>query len=249
MRPPVIRALCFDQGGTLLYRVPLPDRGRADFEAMLRLAGVSGDPGEWGRRWSDRDKEYKRWSLETRQEATEEVIWGKWMLPEAPKDRIEEHCSELTLLFSHSKGERVFREDALPTLKALHHRGFKLGLVTNTVSRLLVPEELSRAGLTPYFDAVIMSSITGSRKPEPEMFLEVCRRLGVSADATAYVGDAPDRDVIGPRRAGYGMTVLLSPSGEPRKEDLPPDHRPDKMVGTLHELLTLFPPGNDPEEY
>ena len=101
-----------------------------------------------------------------RVEATEEVIWTKWMLSDVPSDRLLRHFDELTLLFSHSKGERVFRDDAAATIAELHNRGYKLAVITNTVSRTLVPAELREAGVWDYMSAHTMSSVTGIRKPD-----------------------------------------------------------------------------------
>jgi len=239
-----IDAICFDQGGTLLYRIPLPDRGRADILKIMEIGGIDGDPESFARELSARDKKYKRWSHEARIEASEEVIWTEWMLPESDRETIELRSGDLTLLFSHSKGERVFREDAAHTIHELFRRGYRLGLITNTVSRTLVPEELGDAGIKEYIEAFSMSSVTGIRKPDPAMFIDVADELGIEPRRCAYIGDAPDRDILGPRQAGYGLSILLLGATVDDINALPEDQRPDLGISSLSELLNYFPPLN-----
>jgi 4-nitrophenyl phosphatase len=51
-------------------------------------------------------------------------------------------------------------------------------------------------------------------KPEPPLFRIALRRLGVTADRAAMVGDSLESDVAGGRGAGM-RTVLYSPAGAP----------------------------------
>jgi 4-nitrophenyl phosphatase len=64
-------------------------------------------------------------------------------------------------------------------------------------------------------------------KPEPEMFEEALRRLGVPPDCTAMVGDRWDTDIAGAARCGI-VTIAVT-TGVCRDEELrgaepPPDH-------------------------
>ena len=50
--------------------------------------------------------------------------------------------------------------------------------------------ELWRAGpLAGYVDVEVFSSEVGLRKPQPEIYLLECERLGVEPGACLYVGD------------------------------------------------------------
>jgi len=53
---------------------------------------------------------------------------------------------------------------------------------------------------------LVYSEEVGLRKPDPEIFLHACRRLGVEAGATMYVGDNLATDVQG--AAAVGMTTV-----------------------------------------
>jgi putative hydrolase of the HAD superfamily len=54
--------------------------------------------------------------------------------------------------------------------------------------------------------------VEGVEKPDPEIFLRACRRMGVEPGAALYVGDLYPVDVLGARSAGM-EALLLDPMG------------------------------------
>ncbi len=235
-----VSVICFDQGGTLLYRVPLEDSGMADYLSIMEIAGIDGDPGAFGKKLNENDKKYKAWSLSSNIEGSEEDIWTRWLLPNIDSKKLADYYDELTLLFSHSKGDRIFRPDAEPTIAELHRRGYKIAVITNTVSLTLVPYELKKGEIWKYINALSMSSVKKNRKPLPDMFLEIAEKLKVNPCNCVYVGDAPNRDVAGPRAAGYALSILLKEDPEFEIESLPPEYKPDMLISSLEELLDIF---------
>ncbi len=189
----------------------------------------------------EREKAYKDWSLDTKLEANEEEIWTKWMLPEYPKEIVIENAVELNLLWSHSKGNRTFRKEAYGVIKELYSRGYRVGIISNTVSRVLVPGEIEEVGLAEFIDTLVMSSITNLRKPDPEMFLLPTRIMKVKPEKSAYVGDKPNRDVEGPRRAGYKLAIILENDKMGSIDKLTPIQKPDIVIKSFWELLEIFP--------
>jgi len=93
----------------------------------------------------------------------------------------------------------------------------KLALITNGAS-CLQREKLSTAGLSEYFDVVIVSAEFGIGKPDPSIFKHALDQLGVTAEWTTMVGDSLTRDVDGAIAAGL-QTVWVNRSGSPRPED------------------------------
>ena len=90
-------------------------------------------------------------------------------------------------------------------LARLKSAGFRLGVISNVVSLGQVPHNLRAYGLDHYFEAVVTSSAFGYRKPSPRIFWEATRQMDLPPAACAYVGDTISRDVVGARRAGYGL--------------------------------------------
>ena len=207
----------------------------------MALIGAQDSPESFQQTLNKRDKEYKSWGLKGWIEGSEEKIWTRFMLPEFPEELVRFHAEELTLLFSHSKGLRQFRPEVRGIIEELYRRGYRLGALTNTVSRVLVPGELDEAGIADCLEVLVMSSITGIRKPDPRLFLMATRLMKVKPEHSAYIGDQPNREVEGPRRAGFGMCVVLQNKAVKPIEELDPIHKPDKIIDSLEELLILFP--------
>jgi len=94
--------------------------------------------------------------------------------------------------------------DAAPVMNALGCRGISQAVVTNTATAL-ARETLRGAGLEP--DLVVGTS-DAAEKPEPDMLLLACERLGASPGRALMVGDSRfDREAAAAARirfAGYG---------------------------------------------
>jgi len=76
-------------------------------------------------------------------------------------------------------------------------------------------------------------------KPEKLFFHELCDRLGVAPADCVLVGDNLESDIAGGK--GVGMRTILTLSGVSRRQDaerLPPELRPDAIIGDLRELVT-----------
>ena len=120
-------------------------------------------------------------------------------------------------------GERII--DALPAdkillphtvhvLKWLRQRGLKIAAATSTDQQKTC-KHLTHVGLQDAFDAIVCGDMVSKSKPEPDIFLEAARRLGVSTDECIVVGDTP-ADVLAGSAAG--MRVVLIPDQVPANE-------------------------------
>jgi len=105
---------------------------------------------------------------------------------------------------------------------------------------VLVPDEIEETGLAEYIDILIMSSITNIRKPSPKMFKMAVEIMNVKPERSVYIGDKPNRDVEGPRRAGYRLAIILSNNKLKPVSELDPIQRPDIIIKSFNELLDLF---------
>ncbi|HEV8670130.1 MAG TPA: HAD-IA family hydrolase [Candidatus Limnocylindria bacterium] len=101
--------------------------------------------------------------------------------------------------------------DTAPTLRALHGRGVKVGIVSN------VPRDLrpifAAHGLADVVDAFTHSFEVGAEKPDPAIFRRACEALGTTPGETLMVGDHPVADA-GSVKAGLRFH-LLPPDGAP----------------------------------
>lgn len=76
-------------------------------------------------------------------------------------------------------------------LKRLKKKAYKLAILTNNPAGVMSEWEK----VFPYkylFDFVFDSSEVGLRKPDPKIFLLVCRKLNVKPDESLFVEDSPE---------------------------------------------------------
>jgi putative hydrolase of the HAD superfamily len=107
---------------------------------------------------------------------------------------------------------------------------YKLALITNGAS-CLQREKLTTAGLSEYFDVVVVSAELGVGKPDPSIFKHALSQLDCHGEHAVMVGDSIARDVDGAIAAGL-QGVWVNRSGQPRPAD-----RPDLVeVTTLSNL-------------
>ncbi|TMC65179.1 MAG: HAD family hydrolase [Chloroflexota bacterium] len=99
--------------------------------------------------------------------------------------------------------------EVLTTLK----RRYRLGVISNTVGSgdAELTEALDKAGIRRLIDALVTSRDFGKAKPDPAIYAEGARRLGVPLDETVMVGDRLDTDVAGALHAGIPGIWLRHP--------------------------------------
>ena len=103
--------------------------------------------------------------------------------------------------------------DALPALRRLSEH-YRLIAVTNGNARL------DKVGIADYFDGFVSARTAGAAKPDPRIFASALEAGGRPADETLHVGDHPEHDVSGARRAGL-RTAWVNRRREPWPADRP----------------------------
>jgi len=111
--------------------------------------------------------------------------------------------------------------DVMPALQALGAR-YRLAAITNGNT------DISLVGLDAHFEFALVAAEFGSAKPAPDIFRAACRRAGVEPQRTLHVGDDPELDVIGAKRAGLGA-AWINRGGKrwPYPEPVPDHEFPD----------------------
>ncbi|HLC46483.1 MAG TPA: HAD-IA family hydrolase [Candidatus Nanoarchaeia archaeon] len=87
------------------------------------------------------------------------------------------------------------------TLSKLKRKGYKLAIVTDA-PRLKAYMRLDEMGIADLFDVVVGKEDTGRQKPSLLPFKRALKALGVKPAEAMHVGDWPERDVLGAKRAG-----------------------------------------------
>ncbi len=236
-----IKAIFLDHGNTLRVVVEDPAFAAQARQGIMDLVGAQETEGEFFARLTERWNVYRKWSIDCMVEASEKDLWTVHLLPDYPHEKIGPLASRLTRLWRDKDGRRVPPPDVKPVIQELARRGYVLGILANTITETEIPDWLEQDQLAQYFKTVVLSSKLGIKKPNPEIYCEAARRVGIEPAHCAYVGDNPKRDVVGTRRAGFAMIVLLLSAEKLAKDPPTGENVPDHIIQHCSELLELFP--------
>jgi HAD superfamily hydrolase (TIGR01662 family) len=237
-----IEAIFLDVGNTLRIVIADPVFMAQAKKDLMTLVGAKESECEFFEGLETNWKAYREQSKGTLLEASEKELWTKWLLPDYPAEKIAPLAGKLTRLWRDHDGRRIPRPDVRETILELDRRGYILGIIANTITETEIPDWMESDGLTKYFKAVVLSSKVAIRKPNPEIYWEAARRVGVDPCKCAYVGDNPVRDVEGTQAAGFGMMILLMEPATLAKEPPTGEVKPDYVIRETKELLDIFPP-------
>jgi HAD superfamily hydrolase (TIGR01549 family) len=216
-RPLGAKAVLFDIDGTLV------DSMGAYFEVARCAAGRFG---------FEVTEAHVRRAL-----ATGSNFW-KGVVPQDRRDRdaVEKELS----MHAAREWPRVLREhgrvfDGVGNiLDGLASLGIRLGIVSGARPEVL---ELLRAeGVLDRFDAVILGSDVGRRKPHPEGIFSCLSQLKVTPDAGVYVGDTPV-DIQASRAAGVQAVGVLTGAGNSASLSV---DGPDRLISSLAKLPAII---------
>lgn len=121
-------------------------------------------------------------------------------------EEIEQKVAQLTekRIMTATDCFRNLHPEILPMLEELKQRNIKIGLISNCFSE--EAKVIHESVLAPYFDVMCLSYELGMRKPEPEIYAECARRLGIKASECLYVGDGGSSELEA--ASAFGMTAL-----------------------------------------
>jgi len=236
-----IEAIFLDVGNTL--RIVVPDEAIIieSKRKLVELTGSNLSPEDFFSLLEERYKTLRNRAKEQLIEASEKEMWTQWMLPDFPAEKIGPLSAKLTRLWRDCDGRRVPRENSSQVILELNRRGYRLGIIANTITETEIPDYLVEEGLTDCIKTVILSSKLGIRKPNPEIYWEAARQIGIEPARCVYVGDNLMRDMEGARAAGFGMFILYYEPKTQEKE--PPTNvgKPDFTIRDMAKLLEIFP--------
>ena len=240
-----IETVFFDMGGTLETLAYDDAFRRSASEGLLAFLVDRGlDPGcsapSFHEGVSKGLAEYRKWNAQSLLELSPERICSEYILQRfgLPQGRLGDVSEQFMFLLESRFYDRQVRPEAASVVRALHEKGLKLGIISNIMSESCVPHCLERYGLSEYFDVIIASSVYGRRKPDPRIFLYAAQRIGSPPERCAHVGDKISRDILGARRAGLGLAVLIA---HPPVDGIEPSEpAPDAFIQDLGGLVEVL---------
>ena len=99
------------------------------------------------------------------------------------------------------------KKGAAEILAYLKERGYPLALASSTRGEA-VKRQLKNAGLISFFDAIVTGDMVSKSKPDPEIYLTACSKLGIPPEECAGIEDS----LNGVRSAAAaGMFAIMVP--------------------------------------
>jgi len=139
---------------------------------------------------------------------------------------------------AYLKAKGVFLDpypNVVPTLIKLIKKGLKLGILTDA-PRLKAFQRLNSIGLEHFFDVIVCKDDTGVTKPNALAFDAAIKRLNVPAPEILFVGDNPERDILGAQKAGMRTALAEYGNGWYKGEKV----RADYVLKDISELLGIL---------
>lgn len=125
------------------------------------------------------------------------------------------------------------------TIKALHDRGYILGIVTTDTDES-TDLFLSRMGIKEYISFIRTKNSETHPKPNPEAIKEFCKEYGLESQSIAVIGDTVvDMEFAKEGKAGYRIAVLTGSGDRERLSECA-----DAVYPSLRDIITdpiLFP--------
>ena len=244
----MIDTVLFDMGGTL-EDIYVDDASKEESaREVLRILSEKGiephmDVPTAAAKLAEGWDRYAAYRGPTNRELKPEEIWGNYVLTDFDLDfeTVKPFAEELAHMWEITYYHRSLRPGAKEMLEGLQRLGMKLGVISNTASLYQVFRILEEYGIRDYFQDVTLSSVTGYRKPDPNIFLVSLNQVRSDPSTCAYVGEPFSRDVIGPQRVGFGMTFQIhSHLTASRDKDVPKEVRATYTVENIYDVYTIL---------
>ncbi len=169
-------------------------------------------------------------------------IWRDYVLEDfdLPPEKLGPHCEEIAHMWEVTHYRRALRPRVAEMLEGLKGLGLKLGIISNTAALYQVFDTLEEYGIRDYFQDVTLSSVTGMRKPVPDIFQVAMRQLQSKPEESVYVGDTVSRDIIGSKRAGFAKAIqICSQLTRIKDSGIEREYEPDYMVEDIYEVYPI----------
>jgi putative hydrolase of the HAD superfamily len=110
---------------------------------------------------------------------------------------------------------------------------YELALISDAQWVFTEPE-MTMLGLTKFFKFRILSSRFGFKKPDTRLFDMALKKLMVRAEESVYIGDNPQKDLVGAKKAGMAFILFRS--------EFKPSHdfQPDQHFNDYSQLLKIL---------
>lgn len=120
----------------------------------------------------------------------------------------------------------------IETINLLKQQDYLLGMITNgrTIFQF---KSIHGLGIEKYFNTIVISEAEQIRKPQPEIFQIALSKLKAIAKNSVYIGDNPQADIMGAKKAG--LKAIWK-----RNQFWTEPTEADAVIGELDEILPIL---------
>ena len=139
------------------------------------------------------------------------------------------------LLESH-----ILDEDVAETIKYLHQKGYKLGIISNNIDED-VKYIINREGVGDLFEVVVCSSSVGERKPSAKIFLEAYKGIPKEEYGNIlFVSDELSEDIIGSMALGTKTAWVCKNTVNSWRKAEPEIFETDYKIESVSDLKNIL---------
>ena len=148
---------------------------------------------------------------------------------------LNENIANIVEIFNkHEINSFHLYQDALPTLKMLRSKNYKLGIITDgNIARQT--RKILKFDLDKLVDNVTYTK-NSEAKPSPIPFVTALKAIDVEASSAIYVGDNPLVDFKGPKITGMKTARIV----RGRFTHIPSDSQVDYTIEKMDEILKIL---------
>ena len=240
-----IKAVIFDLGNTLLYFDGDWAKVFARADQMmfdsLTDSGLDLERQEFSFTFRQRLADYHdQREVDFREHSTHRILidtLDEFGYPDVDKAILQD---ALAAMYAASQEFWIPEEDLLPSLEALTHRGYRIGLLSNAGDDRDVQRLVDKGKIRPYLEYVLTSAAGGIRKPDKRIFELAIGMFGLGPDEVAMVGDTLNADILGANQMGIFSIWITRRADTAANRQLRKTIIPDAEIESLAELPDLL---------
>ena len=195
-------AVVFDLFGTLVANFSIQEHERVLSEMACVLSAPRDD---FVRLWLASFNERCSGKFESPAANIEHICQALHL--SAPPEAVE---AAARIRFDFTRRSLAPLPGAVETLERLKASGYKTGLLTDCSPEtpMLWPD----TPFAPLVDVPVFSCVERLKKPDPRIYLLLCKRLTVKPQACLYVGDGGSHELTGASGVGMSAVLIRAPS-------------------------------------
>lgn len=191
-------------------------------------------------------------SFATKYQSINNDLWHRYEFGEISKEELQTQRFYLTLkdncenispdksLVINTRFMKLMSEKkniikgAIDVLDYLKSKGYKLIILSNGFKEMQ-GIKLENAGMTNYFDAVVLSDHLGKNKPHPDIFKHALSISKSANNETIMIGDNINTDILGAKNSFIDQ-IWFNPSSKTNTTDIIPSYE-IKDLNVIKDIL------------